>query len=648
MRFVVNLLSALHLLGFAGKVANSFYLPGVAPTSYEEGDDVDLKVNKLSSIHTQLPYSYYSMKFCKPVEGVKDYSENLGEFLRGDRIENSRYRISMLEEEYCKVLCQVNLKLKDVNDFKRVIKEQYHHNWIIDNLPAASILDNEQYSTTQYVGFPIGYTEGSGKGMSYYLYNHVNIILEYHTVEGEGNRIVGFYVEPLSIEHHFTDNTKWDGVGTPPALSSCGQKPAQHKHLSYDDVKGNPMKVNLGDLIFTYDVQWRESEVKWASRWDVYLSMDHAVPDKVHWFSILNSIVIVLFLSFMVAMILVRSLNRDISKYNRLPTDEEKAEEREETGWKLIHADIFRPPTEHPLLFSVLVGSGVQLVCCAFLLILFSAIGFLSPANRGSIMIGMLLLFVLMGAAAGFVSARLYKTFKGKQWQRCTLLTATLFPGLCFVTFFVLDLLVWAQGSTGAVPFLQLMAVLTLWFGISLPLTFLGAYFAYKKDPIEFPVVTSTIPRQIPAQPWYLHPLLAAAVGGVLPFGACFVELFFVMSSLWMDQYYYVFGFLLLVYIILCLTCAEISIVMNYFSLCSEDYRWWWKSLLTAGATSVYVFLYSVFYFVRLQSDLVVTYILYFAYMSIICMGIFLITGTVGFFSCFYFNYQIYASIKVD
>ena len=41
----------------------------------------------------------------------------------------------------------------------------------------------------------------------------------------------------------------------------------------------------------------------------------------------------------------------------------------------------------------------------------------------------MLLLFVLMGAFAGFSSARLYKTFKGKQWQRCTLLTATLFPG---------------------------------------------------------------------------------------------------------------------------------------------------------------------------------------------------------------------------
>ena len=95
-----------------------------------------------------------------------------------------------------------------------------------------------------------------------------------------------------------------------------------------------------------------------------------------------------------------------------MPTDEEKAEEREETGWKLVHADVFRPPTEYPMLFCVLVGTGMQLVISAMFLILFSALGFLSPANRGSLMIGVLLIYVLLGAVAGFTSARLYKTFK--------------------------------------------------------------------------------------------------------------------------------------------------------------------------------------------------------------------------------------------
>ena len=614
----------------------SFYLPGVAPHSFTKGESVELKVNKLSSIHTQLPYDYYSLKFCKPKEGVKPYSENLGEFLRGDRIENSAYDISMLTEEYCHVLCQVDLSAKDVSDFKQAIKRQYHHNWIVDNLPAASILDTEQFVTTQYVGFPVGYMEGA----NYYMYNHVNIILEYHAVDNDAQRIVGFYVEPLSVKHSFSSS--WNGQGDPPKLNSCSDL----EHLGYDKVKEH-QKLSTGSLIFTYGVEWRESDIKWASRWDVYLTMNHAIPDKVHWFSIVNSMLIVLFLALMVAMILVRALNKDISNYNRVKTDEEKAEEKEETGWKLVHADVFRPPTQFPMVFCVLAGTGMQLLICAAFLIIFAAAGFLSPANRGSLMIGMLLLFVLMGAVAGYTSARLYKTFKGKQWQRCTTLTATLFPGLSFATFFFLDMLVWSYGSTGAVPLASMLAVLTLWFGISVPLVFLGAYFGYKRDPIEFPVVTSNIPRQIPTQPWFLNPSLCCFVGGVLPFGACFVELFFIMSSIWMDQYYYVFGFLLLVYIILLVTCSEISIVLNYFQLCSEDYRWWWRSFLTAGSTAIYVFLYSVAYFSRLESNLVVTYLLYFGYMAIISLSIFLITGTFGLFSCLLFNYSIYGSIKV-
>lgn len=35
------------------------------------------------------------------------------------------------------------------------------------------------------------------------LYNHVNIIIEYHEVGEDAYRIVGFYVEPLSVKHSF-------------------------------------------------------------------------------------------------------------------------------------------------------------------------------------------------------------------------------------------------------------------------------------------------------------------------------------------------------------------------------------------------------------------------------------------------------------
>lgn len=51
-----------------------------------------------SSTHTQLPFDYYSLKFCKPKDGVQSYAENLGEFLGGDRIENSPYEVC---NSYC-------------------------------------------------------------------------------------------------------------------------------------------------------------------------------------------------------------------------------------------------------------------------------------------------------------------------------------------------------------------------------------------------------------------------------------------------------------------------------------------------------------------------------------------------------------------
>ena len=74
---------------------------------------------------------------------------------------------------------------------------------------------------------------------------------------------------------------------------------------------------------------------------------------------------------------------------------------REESGWKLVHADVFRPPTDNPMLLTVFVGTGAQLFFMCLVTIAFAAVGFLSPANRGSLMIAVLLTYVLMGSVAG-------------------------------------------------------------------------------------------------------------------------------------------------------------------------------------------------------------------------------------------------------
>jgi transmembrane 9 superfamily protein 2/4 len=617
-------------------VSSGFYLPGVAPKDYLPGEKVEIKVNKLTSTKTQLPYEYYMLPFCQP-DTLETVAENLGEVLRGDKIMNSHYDLKMGVEETCKILCRKELTGAEAKQFSVHIEEDYRVHWVMDNLPSATKYVDETNPakpiTIYDLGFPLGFRgsadiPGTKEGVSY-LNNHLLLTIKYHRDDSfEGSRIVGFEVEPSSVKHAYAG--QWKGATT--ALTTCGGS-ASAVPLSMADG---------GEVVFTYDVKWEASEIKWASRWDTYLLMG---DEQIHWFSIVNSLMIVLFLTGMVAMIMMRTLHRDFNKYNSAEVAEEV---EEETGWKLVHGDVFRPPA-YPMMLSVLVGTGVQTLTMSMVTMTFAVLGFLSPANRGGLMTAALLLFVFMGVPAGYSSAFLHKTLKGLDWKRNIILTSCLLPGVVALTSFVLNFFVWGERSTSAVPFGTMFALLVLWLGISVPLVFLGAYFGYRRKAVDFPVRINQIPRQVPEQVWYMQPTFSIVVGGVLPFGAVFIELFFILSSIWLHQFYYVFGFLLLVFLILIVTCAEISIVMCYFQLCAEDYHWWWRSFLTAGSSAAYMFAYSIFYFfTKLEITKPVSAILYFANMGLAALMFFLLTGTIGFYSCYYFVFKIFSSIKVD
>ncbi|KAL6534806.1 Transmembrane 9 superfamily member 8 [Orobanche gracilis] len=616
--------------------AHSFYLPGVAPQDFVKGDLLKVKVNKLTSVKTQLPYSYYSLPYCKP-EKIVDSAENLGEVLRGDRIENSPYVFKMREPQMCNLVCRIRLNAREAKELKEKIDDDYRVNMILDNLPLVVPFKRPDMDSLVYQhGFPVGFKAqyAGRKEEKHFIHNHLTFIVKYHKdEETDAARIVGFEVKPFSVKHDY--DGKWDDKK---GLTTCDPH-AKHTVISSD----SPQEVeDKKEIVFTYDVDFQDSEVKWASRWDTYLYM---ADDQIHWFSIVNSLMIVLFLSGMVAMIMLRTLYRDISKYNQLETQEEA---QEETGWKLVHGDVFRPPTNSNLL-CVYVGTGVQFLGMILVTMIFAALGFLSPSNRGGLMTAMLLLWVFMGIFAGYASARLYKMFKGTEWKKITLQTAFMFPGIIFAIFFVLNALIWGERSSGAVPFGTMFVLVLLWFGISVPLVFVGSYVGFRKPAIEYPVKTNKIPRQIPEQAWYMNPLFSILIGGILPFGAVFIELFFILTSIWLNQFYYIFGFLSLVFIILIVTCAEISVVLCYFQLCSEDYLWWWRSYLTSGSSALYLFLYAVFYFfTKLNITKPVSGILYFGYMLIGSYAFFVLTGTIGFYACFWFTRLIYSSVKID
>jgi len=646
--------------------AEAFYLPGVTPKDFLPNERVPVKVNSLTSVKTHLPFDYYALPFCAP-DKISMAAENLGEILIGEKIESSPYDLKMGKFETCKILCKKSYSSKDVAKFKEKIDEEYIVNWVVDNLPAAAKVTIEGAETVLYEhGYFLGghlYEEGKSPldmlystnpsepvVSSWYLNNHISITIKTHDVESSTKgekRVVQVEVEPSSIRH---SNIDWsEQPAYMPVPSECEDPIAANRPamiIAGDDVVSNNGKV---DVVWTYDVAWEASDIRWASRWDIYLSMNHRYNDQVHWFSIINSLLIILLLTGMVALIMLRSLRKDVMHYNRVLTDEERAEEKEESGWKLIHGDVFRPPHKFPMLFAVLVGTSTQLLGMACVTLVFAALGFLSPANRGSLMIALISLFVLMGSAGGYTASRMYKQFGGKEWQKCILMTAFAFPGLTFALFFFVNLAVWRTGSSGYVPFYNMFCMLALWFGISVPLTFLGAYFGFRQPRVEAATAVSPYPRAIPEQIWYLKPQITILIGGILPFGAVFVEVFFILSSLWLDQFYYVYGFLVLVFVILMITCSELTIVMVYFQLCAEDHRWWWRSFVTSGSCAFYMWFYCCFYFYsKLDMALFVSGLVYFVYMWLACVAMFLVTGVVGFFSSYLFIHVIYSALKVD
>ncbi|KAI7885291.1 hypothetical protein K492DRAFT_141962 [Lichtheimia hyalospora FSU 10163] len=606
---------------------SAFYLPGVAPIDYSKDDPVAVNVNSLTQMSNQqvksvISYDYYDERFhfCKPEGGPQTQSESLGSILFGDRIFSSPFELSMGNDEDCKLLCQTEAIPKEDAEFiNQCIADDYAINWVVDGLPAAHVEEDEHTGEEYYnIGFSLGFANG-GKAA---LNNHYKIVAYYHERSDNTRRVVGVVVHPASKD------TK---------LKSDGTADCKKENLAFY------LKADGTDkVIYTYDIQWVASETAWATRWDMYL---HILDPSIHWFSLVNSIVIVLFLTGMVGMILLRALHKDISRYNAVEAQEDV---QEDYGWKLVHGDVFRPPT-HPMLLSVLVGSGMQLVAMTGLVLVFAILGFLSPSNRGSLGTVMVIFFMIFGCISGFVSARVYKMNGGEAWKTNIIMTACLFPGLVLGSLFALNFFLIASHSSGAVPFGTMVAVLALYLVISFPLTVAGSYFGFRKPRIEHPVRTNQIPRQIPDQPVYLRSLPSIFMGGILPFGAIFIELYFIMNSIWFHRIYYGIGFLFLVYGVLLLTCSQVTILMCYFHLCNEDYHWSWRAFLTAGACGFYVFLYSIlYYFTKLQIQSFVSMVLYFGYSAIISMLMTVLAGAVGYVSCLFFLRKIFGSIKVD
>ena len=255
----------------------------------------------------------------------------------------------------------------------------------------------------------------------------------------------------------------------------------------------------------------------------------------------------------------------------------------EENGWKIIHSDVFRFPP-HRELFSSIIGVGCQFLSIFIGLLLFAYSGMFSVHHHGSLIASGVILYAFTSCVAGFMSGKVYRQLQGEKWTWNIILTANLFTVPFFIIWAIINTFAWAHGTTQALPHTTVLIVGLMWLFVGFPLTVLGGIFGknYSSN-LDAPCRTKNIAREIPQVVWYRSNLTRMFIGGFLPFSSISVELYYIFSTFWGREQYMLYGILTIVLAILLAVTICISIALIYFQLASEDYRWWWQSIINSG-----------------------------------------------------------------
>lgn len=567
---------------------------------YKPGEEVKLWVNKVGPFNNpQETYNYYTLPFCRPrpLERPQNKWGGLGEVLEGNQLVDSQLDIRFRVNEDRRDICSEQLDESDAEEFETAVRSNYWFELYMDDLPIWG-----------FVGEVAPLTSDGDEDVPR-VYTHRTFSISYNN-----DRIIHVNL-----------------------TSSAPQKVEPRERLS-----------------FTYSVRWVPTSTKFSRRFERYLD-NNFFEHKIHWFSIFNSCMMVIFLVGLVSMILIRTLKADYKRYadvSRVEADEDHdaldTYVSDETGWKLVHGDVFRPPDQVEYL-SALVGTGSQLALLTLGTILCTITGSLWE-SRGAIVSAGVTLYALTSFVGGYVSGSLHSKNGGSNWIKCMLLTAGFFPGVCFAIGFALNTMAVFYNSLAALPFGTIIVMFLIWAFVTFPLTLAGTVLGrnYNGKP-DNPCRVKSIPRPIPEAPWYLRPRAIAFMGGLLPFGSIFIEMYFIFTSFWNYKVYYVYGFFLLVFLILLAVVLNTTVVSTYFLLNAENYKWQWTSFASAASTAFYVYMYAVyFFFFKTRMTGLFQTLFYFGYSAMACLYLAIMCGAVGHLGANAFCKRIYSTLKVE
>lgn len=196
---------------------------------------------------------------------MTEKKEGFGEVLNGDRLANALYDLEFAVNKTGLLLCPQKLNKGDVAKFRDAISNDFYYQMYYDDLPLWAYIGKVEDGSWTAVG---------KEQKKYFLFTHVRFDALYN-----GNQV---------IEIHAFSN------------------PSQVVDVTEDvDVK----------VEFTYSVFWTETNMPYESRTERY-SRASLLPvlHQSHWFSFINSIVIIILLMGLLTLLFTRHLKNDLRK----------------------------------------------------------------------------------------------------------------------------------------------------------------------------------------------------------------------------------------------------------------------------------------------------------------------------------------------
>ncbi|CDP05449.1 unnamed protein product [Coffea canephora] len=165
-------------------------------------------------------------------------------------------------------------------------------------------------------------------------------------------------VQDYFWEMYYDDLPLWGSIGKVDREGKAS--PEEYKYFIYTRIHFNIFFSGnhvIEILEFSYVAVWKEVNVSFEKRMDKYLKSAHLPRHyRIHEFAIGNALLALLFLIGCLVKICLPLFKKDFYRY----TNEEDLD-IEETGWKILHGDVFRYPN-HKSLLAAAIGSGTQIL----------------------------------------------------------------------------------------------------------------------------------------------------------------------------------------------------------------------------------------------------------------------------------------------